>query len=213
MGEARRKKLEATILARQVEMSVRRVSMVVRKLATAASAHLGNDCYVHAELGCVLLADLGIEASPVLGFAAWRVGEGDGDVISHAPHTQGFLPPGLQGFAYHAWLDCFGFVIDFTTYQLRRKARELDAADGGHTTVSWCPEYLLLSRNEIRTYKEVAAALHPGVAHYEARPELETVLGSQYALDPEDLQAARLLLANPGMIVFGPNDVPTTPDS
>lgn len=182
-----------------------RVSIAIHKLAAAASSHLGRDCYMHSELGRELLADCGFQASRVVGFAAWRVGSGNGDVISHTPYAQGHLPAGVKGFAYHAWLDCSGFVVDFTTYQLRLKARELDAMDGGRTTVSWCPAFLLLPRSSIRSYKEVAAAHHAGVAYYEARPELERTLRTQFTLDPQDLHAARVILANPGITVLGPN--------
>ncbi|WP_129640792.1 MULTISPECIES: hypothetical protein [Steroidobacteraceae] len=191
--------------SQDLEPAAARVSTALRKLATAASGHLGSDCYIHAELGRVLLADCGFQALRVVGFAAWRVGEGNGDVIAHAPYVKGYLPAGVKGFAYHAWLDCSGFIVDFTTYQLRHKAQELDAMDGGHTTVNWCPAFLLLPKNSIRSYKEVAATLHPGVAYYEARPELERALRTQFTLDPQDVHAARVILANPGMTVLGPN--------
>jgi hypothetical protein len=131
MGDARRKKLQAASRATALSAAAQQVSAALRKLASASSGHLGSDCYVHAALGNRLLADLAIETKPVVGFAAWRVGNGDGDVISHTPRTQGHLPAGGRGFAYHAWLDCSGFIIDFTTYQLSQKALTLDAADGG----------------------------------------------------------------------------------
>ena len=146
----------------ELEPVVARVSTALRKLATAASEHLGHDCCIHAALGRALLADFGVPASPVVGFAAWRVGEGDGDVISHTPYTKGYLPPGVKGLAYHAWLDCSGCVIDFTTYQLPRKAQALDAMDGGHTTVRWCPDFLILPRDSIRSYEEVLVGLERG---------------------------------------------------
>jgi hypothetical protein len=107
---------------------------------------------------------------------------------------------------YHAWLSHHLVVVDFTTYQLKRKAQQLDASDGGRTTVTWCPEFLLLPQKKIKTFKQVSAAMHPGVAYYEGRPELEAVLRPQFALDPEDVDMARLLLANPDLKVFGPND-------
>lgn len=206
MGETTRRRQVARALRGRLEEAAARVSAALRKLATAASGQLGRDCYVHAELGRQLLEDLGLEARRVVGYAAWRVGPGDGDVISHSPHTAGHLPPGTMGFPYHAWLDCQGLLLDFTTYQLRAKAQALDAADGGHTAVEWCPDFLLLERDEVRSYEEVAAAFGPGVAYYEARPELETALAG-FAVDPNDLKAARLILKFPDILVLGPNNL------
>jgi hypothetical protein len=97
-------------------------------------------------------------------------------------------------------------VIDFTTYQLRGKARQLDQADGGRTMVEWCPDFLLLPSEQVHTYRQVAMASHPGCAHYETRPELLAALEPAFVLDPDDLATAQLLLANPKMSVFGPND-------
>jgi hypothetical protein len=199
-------KLTRSEAKRKLEPAVVRVSAVLRKLATAASAHLGSDCFLHMEIGRALLADLGFAAHPVVGFAAWRVGIGDGDVISHAPYSQGYSLPGGKALVYHAWLNWKGFLVDFTTYQLRRKARELDALDGGRTTVTWCPEYFLLLWKDVMSYGDVAASVRPGAAYYQARSELEPLLRSRYVVDPTDLQAARLLLGNPNMNVFGPND-------
>lgn len=207
MGEAKRRKLEARTLRVQLENVVPQVSQALRKLATAASSHLGSDCYVHAELGRALLADLGVTAQRIVGYAAWRVGPGDGDVISHTREVQGYLPAGAQGLAYHAWLQASDFLIDFTTYQLQRKARELDAADGGRTQVDWCPDYLLLPKSELRAYRAVAEAPGPGVAYYESQPQLNQMMSAQFTLDPEDLAAARLILANPEATVAGPNQL------
>src|SRR5207253_331748 len=100
------------------------------------------------------------------------------------------------------------------TYQLRRKAQELDAADGGCTNIDWCPDYLLLSREDIRSHEEVAAVFRSGVAYYEERTDLEPLLRSRYSLDPQDLQTARLIAANPQqMVVIGPNNWPTDSSS
>ncbi|KVP40056.1 hypothetical protein WJ87_07695 [Burkholderia ubonensis] len=189
-----------------LEFAVRQVSHALRRLAEAASASLGADCYTHAELGRVLLADLGFTFETQVGFAAWRVGRGDSDVLSHVPNVQAYLPPGAgMGFAYHAWLEGNEWLVDFTTYQFRRKGQELDAADGGHTRVDWCPDYLLLSRHELRSYKEVAQAPGPGLAFYESNADLTSRMASSYSLDAEDVATARLILSNPDMMVLGPN--------
>ncbi|KVP65575.1 hypothetical protein WJ96_04195 [Burkholderia ubonensis] len=213
MGEARRKRAQAELLAAQrgpLEDAVKKVSHALRRLAEAASASLGADCYTHAELGRVLLADQGFTFQTRVGFAAWRVGRGDGDVLSHVPNVQAYLPAGANGmgFAYHAWLESVDWVVDVTTYQLRRKGQELDAADGGHTSVDWCPDYLLLTRAQVSTYKKVAQAPGPGLAYYESNDDLTVRMAQSYQLDAEDVATARLILSNPDMRVLGPNMLP-----
>lgn len=205
MGDARRRK---GIIAGQRENLlplVKQVSHALRRLALAASDNLGGDCYTHAVLASALLADHGLTFRTKVGFAAWRVGVGDGDVLAHTPAVQGYLPEGALGFAYHAWLESGDWLLDFTTYQFQRKAAELDAADGGVTTVEWQPDFLLLNRNEVLTYREVARSPKARVAYYEESPELTHKLAAGYQLDEADLAAARLILQNPDMQVFGPN--------
>ena len=190
--------LSTTVLAR--------VSNALRKLAMASSPNLGHDCYLHMELGRALLAELGFQTDPVLGFSAWRVGDADGEVIAHLPFGDAaHAPPGVKAFPYHAWLSWRAYFIDFTTYQLPLKAKELDASDGGRTNVMWCPDFLLLPVGETRTYRQVLMDVRPGVTFYEARPELKASLGSKSGPDPEALRVARILMANPDVVVLGPN--------
>lgn len=211
MGQAKQRKLQRLHLRQTVTPVAQRVGAALRKLATAASDSLGGDCYLHALLGRELLADLGVATRIVVGYAAWRIGHADDDVMAHVPHAQGFLPEGVQGMAFHAWLETITddgsapLLIDFTTYQLARKAKELDDADGGHTNVEWQPSMLLLDRTEIRSYKEVAKAPGPGLAHYQEAPGLHERIAHNFSPDPEDLAIARTILANPEMVVIGPN--------
>lgn len=210
MGEARRKRALAQQLAGQrdvLEAAVQQVSHALRRLAEAASASLGADCYMHAEMGRVLLGDLGFHFETRVGYAAWRIGRADGDVVSHTRQAKSYLPAGANGFPYHAWLVAGDFLVDFTTYQLRRKARELDAADGGHTNVDWCPDYLLLTQSQVMAFRAAAVAPDAGAAHYEADPSLVPLLARDYALDAEDIAAARLIMRNPTMNVMGPNSL------
>jgi hypothetical protein len=192
----------------QLQPVASRISNALRKLAVAASDHLGHDCYLHMELGRRLLADLGLQSEPVLGFAAWRVGRAEGDVIAHVPLDQSYSPVGVKAFPYHAWLLCRGLIIDFTTYQLPFKGEALDAADGGRTNVTWCPDFLLLPVTETKTYRQVLRGSQPGLAYYEVRHELHAALGAKSDVDPVALTAARLLIANPDAVVFGPNTGP-----
>lgn len=122
MAEAKRKKQQAAALAENLRPAVTRVSHALRKLATAASGQFGGDCYVHAVIGQQLLKDLGFECQLVVGYAAWRVGDGDSDVISHTKEVDTHLPPGVKGAVYHAWLEHDGCLVDFSTYQCKRTA-------------------------------------------------------------------------------------------
>jgi hypothetical protein len=211
MGEARKKRELAARLAADrgaLEDAVKQVSHALRKLAQAASAHLGSDCYTHAEIGRELLADLGFVFETQVGFAAWRVGHGDSDIIAHTKSAQMYTPAGVppgQALPYHAWLAAGDWLVDFTTYQLRHKGALLDAADGGRTQVDWCPDFLLLSRLELRPYKEVVQAPGPGLSYYEADSALKAVMAAGYTRDDADLAHARLVMRNPDVMVMGPN--------
>jgi hypothetical protein len=211
MGEAKRKRMAAQGKNQELTVAVEKVGSALRRLATAASTNLGSDCYLHAALGRALLADFGFEARITAGEAAWRVGPNYCDVIGHTPRAHGItpasLPPGALVFAYHAWLEIEGVIIDLTTYQLPRKARELDAADGGHTVVDWKPDALVLPLAQLKSYRHLQQSSHAGDAFYEEDPELVTLMAETYELDEDDLNTARLLMANPEIRVIGLNDV------
>lgn len=208
MGEAKRRKAVLSDFEESSFMEAcAKVSSALRRLAEAASAHLGGDCFLHAALGQRLMADLGFAMDIQVGFAAWRVGPGDGDVVAHTNNTTSYLPAGVAGAAYHAWLTHGHYVVDFTAYQLPRKASELDALDGGRTLVRWAPEYLALRRDQLRTYKQVAMAPLEGVAYYEMNLGLQRKVMTGFTLDEDDLATARILLANQDLQAIGPNQV------
>lgn len=180
------------------------VSAALRKLAPALSPNFGSDCYLHMELGRILLGDLEIEARPVLGFATWRVGPGAGDVLSYLPRPNEFTVPTPHALSYHAWLDMGKALVDFTTYQFRFRAKQLDAVDGQRTTVDWCPPFLMMAPLEVRSQLEVQQATVAGLASYEACPALERIVGLGEPPDPEGVRVARWLMANPLRSVIGP---------
>lgn len=79
------------------------------------------------------------------GCAAWRVGEEDGAVVTHAESdATNFASCSPNSFHFHAWLVCGNFIVDFTTYQLGMKLEALDAMDGQHTTLGLRPDFLVL---------------------------------------------------------------------
>lgn len=222
MGEAKRKKAQAerqgnlegkdpSDVIRQIDQKVnlQRVATAVRKLSEASSANIGRDCHLHAGLCQALLARLGVETTLVIGYAAWRVGNGDGDVINHLPMKNMVHQP--KAHPYHAWLEFgnptsrFRIILDFTTYQLHRKAAELDALDGGHTTVEWCPDYLAVPFSQATSEGDVRT-LHTGLFYYERDVPLERqLLAQSKPLDQEDIENLAFIYQNPNINVFGPN--------
>lgn len=186
-----------------------RLSSALQKLTTSASTQLGADCFMHAELAQILLEEEGVPTRLVLGEAAWRVGQGDGDVITHSPNLGGYAPQGAKALAYHAWLESGTTIIDFSTHSLCTKAAQLDALDGGKTDVEWCPPYLVLERAQSLTLKEVAQADSAGVAFYQEIPGLHEFMIEQCGFkkaDERNRQLLRFVFDNQEMKVFGPND-------
>lgn len=184
--------------------SVSVAASATRRLATAASGLLGRDCYIHAAIAQALLADLGLRVRLVAGFAAWRVGSGPGAVIIHAPVTGQTAPP--DALHYHAWLEYRDKIIDVTTYQLRQKAAELDAADGQVTDVDWAPGVLILPASRTRTLNDVVNAHRSGICHYRRNIAIENHL-SGFELDSVDLANARFLMEHPEAIAIGPTNL------
>lgn len=186
-----------------------RLACALQKLTTSASAQLGADCLLHAQLAQILLDEESLPTRLVLGEAAWRVGSGDGDVITHSPNVGGYAPLGAKALAYHAWLESGGNIIDFSTHSLRTKAAQLDAFDGGKTAVEWCPPYLVLERAQSLTLKEVAQADSAGVACYQEIPGLHEFMIEQCLVkevDARNSQLLRLVFDQPQIKVFGPNN-------
>ena len=64
------------------------------------------------------------------------------------------------------WLEMDGALLDVTTDQLRLKAAQLDAQDGGHTTVEWCPDFLFVPKSTIASQRDVVQQ-DTGMYYYE----------------------------------------------
>jgi hypothetical protein len=189
-----------------LEEKIERVSVALQKLTAAAGSRPGADCYTHAALGQALLARLGVQSRLVAGYAAWRVGPGDTDVVAH--HNGGKMMPQPGGVIYHAWLELAGDkILDLSTYQLRLKAQQLDQLDGGRTHVDWCPEYLFVRKADSRSYRQTAQAPQAGIFSYQRDMNLEIVLKKSFhGVDADDLEAGWVVAQNPAVIVYGPND-------
>ena len=194
-----------TVPRRPMKTILPRISSALRRLAMAASGNLGSDCYIHAAIAQEMLTSLGVASKLVAGYAAWRVGSGDGDVIIHSPLPH--MPPQPGAIAYHVWLEAENHLIDFTTYQLRRKATQLDKLDGGSTTVTWCPEYLAVPKKSVSPLQAVIQ-LRAGMFFYQQDTAIENVIiSAAQPLDDDDVNNAWLLYQNPELCVFGPNNM------
>ncbi|MFZ4856068.1 MAG: hypothetical protein ACOYL3_06695 [Desulfuromonadaceae bacterium] len=168
------------------------VSAALQKFM-AASARPGQDCYQRAVFAQSLLTKLGVDAKLVVGFTAWRIGNGDGDVIAHHPTSVGHG----AGFMFHAWLEIGNNILDFTTYQLRLKAAMIDAIDGFKTNVVWCPEYLYVPKTSVSSYNLVRDK-HAGLYHYQYDAPTEAMLRSAAKpADPADIEQLWQIYQNP----------------
>lgn len=207
MGEAKRRRDAAKQVDAGLVSELERVASAVRRLCTAASGKFGADCILHARLAQALLARRAISSSVIAGFAAWRVGDGDGDVIVHAP-VAGMPPPKSEReLPFHAWVEVNGLICDATTYQLPRKATELDQLDGGSTTVSWAPLQLVAPTSFVSSLRSVSVG-NAGAYYYERVAAVEKrIFADFHPLDEQDVGAAWLLYQHPDMHALGPNSL------
>lgn len=158
-----------------------KLGLAFKRTLGATSESYGTDCVLYAKVGAIVLNQLGLKnAKAVSGEAIWRVGEGDGDVISHSISSMNssiVMPSEAKAAGmFHAWIECDDEVIDFTTFSLRAKAKILDMADGGKTSVDWCPEYLWVKKSSCSSLQDVMNSWDFGVYAYVRVPEKESEL-------------------------------------
>ena len=132
-----------------------------------------------------------LESDVVIGFAAWRVGPGDGDVIAHGGAGDPAADAGRAGAdvpPHHAWLETGGHVFDVTTHQLARKAAEAGPQRETPISVTWCPEFVLTPRASLASFARVRQPV-VGLMYYERDAYLQSVLGTR-ASEPDSAQVA-----------------------
>lgn len=196
------------------KINLTRLSSALSKLAAAASEKFGGDCYLHAAMAQSIMSEAGIPSKLSIGFAAWRVGGGDGDVLLHAnlPGAVQYAPEGSLAAPFHVWLTVKDrnardarWVLDFTTYQFGRKAADLDRLDGGVTNVEWQPPFLFLPKSETVSLRQVTQG-QAGLCYYaEDEATAEKISDGARPIDPEDLATLKFIYDNPGIGVIGPN--------
>jgi hypothetical protein len=191
MGEAKqRAQREAAQRAFFDAVDFARVAAAVRALVAEGSATAARDALRHAQLARHLLQRAGLESDVMIGFAAWRVGPGVGDIVahggSHDPRAESSRRDELVP-QHHAWLETGGHVYDATTYQLARKAADLGRVNGAAVTAVWCPDFVLTPRASLASFARVRQPV-VGLMYYERDAYLQSVVLQQsIAPDPQDL--------------------------
>jgi hypothetical protein len=169
------------------------IAAAVRLLAQAASQQLGSDCIRHAELALHLLERDGLSGALAAGHAAWRLhGADPGAVVAH--HPDGKLLPETRGMAFHAWIEIGDWVFDTTTYQLRGKMAQIDAADGHRTAVAWAPDFVLAPTVHCQPWAAVRDGFRAGACCYERVPALEARIRRCPPIDGDHLRCAEWIL-------------------
>lgn len=184
MGQAKIKKLlqdKAVGAANAIDKD--KLAAAVRHVVKASTDFHGADCLLFAALGAEALRQLGVPAEVAAGSAAWRVGPGDSDVISHAREVTGtlYIQSGVQqALQFHAWIEAPGLLIDFSTHTLPLKAAQLDEADGGRTSVNWAPDFLWIDQEHItgrrKTPGDVVQAPNEGQFCYVRHLDIENTI-------------------------------------
>lgn len=178
------------------------IAGALRRLFLAGGTKVGVDCLRHAMLAEALLKSLGYDANLKVGYVAWRVGPGDGDVIVHAPQS-GVAAQAHNAHPYHAWVEVFGAVFDPTVYQFVVKATALDLCDGGVTDVQWAPLYLAAPIEQVQPLHQVLQE-EVGMFYYEHVPALQAaIMASVAPVDAEEFKIANIIFSHPSAQAFG----------
>lgn len=184
-------------------------SDAVQKVAKACSSQLGKDCIWHAMAAKHLLKKCVIESQIKIGFAAWRVGDSDGAVITHIPIKGVKYQP--NEFPFHAWLELEGdYIFDVTTYLFKAKMEALDSMDGKSTDVSWCPDYLCMHKDYTKPLREVIQRTY-GLSYYEENEFITKCISNAVAfeedINKEDAAILEQVFQNPWVTLIGPNTI------
>lgn len=196
MGEANRRRAAEAAQAQNMPSpeDLELIAKAMHQVVGAITSSFGADCLMYAGVGAKVLTALGMPAKMVAGSAGWRIGPGDGDMISHAVemHSQMStigIPEGAKAAGmFHAWVESGDTIVDFTTGSLREKARYLDQMDGGRTQVDWAPEFLVTPKRKVKSLQDVANGFDIGVYAYIQHPQIEAVVFKNHA-DKMDFDA------------------------
>ena len=118
---------------------------------------------------------LNIESNICIGYACWSVGTGINDILNHMPNISITETTDLSSIMMHAWIEIEEKkrILDFTTYQLKKKAQFLDAIDGFKTNVEWCPNYLYSDQSKLKSLEEIQTLSEAGIFGYQREKHYE----------------------------------------
>ncbi len=167
MGQAKiNKQKTLDNLAAFEQINLPAMSQAIKKLMSATSSAHGKDCVAIAYIAKAAFKELGVDIDVVVGHSAWRVGKADHAVSAHHPDA---MTGGIGNFIGHAWNRIGRNILDFTTYQIPMKLRQMDAIDGYETPIEWAvPDYLLVDQSECTTYTRVRDSYDIGIFSYES---------------------------------------------
>lgn len=136
-----------------------------------------NNCILVAHTLSYILTEVGIKNNVCLGFAVWSVGQDKNDIITHLPNSMTQI--GQEGgMVIHAWVEVGEDrkIIDFTTYQLKKKGKLLEVADGLKTNVKWCPDYLVTTQDKLKSLDQIKHSKYAGNYGYQRVPKYEEAM-------------------------------------
>lgn len=134
-----------------------------------------SNCVLVAHVLHEVLLGNDIENEVCIGYAVWSVGKGNNDIITHIPNPS---IPIENAVDIHAWIEISEGrkILDFTTYQLKKKARLLQEADGLKTNVLWCPNYLFTTQDKLKSLNEIKRSKFAGKYGYQRDSKLEEIV-------------------------------------
>ena len=112
------------------------LQLLVIKLGIDPNHFCGGTSHLTSEV----LKRSGIKTTFCYGYAAWRVNDFDAQAV-YVNYENDFIN--------HIWLETEELVIDFNTFWLDSKFRELDKTTGRKTIINWKPDYIWMRKDEL----------------------------------------------------------------
>ena len=147
----------------------------------------------HAVLLTKLMHKLGMPATAVGGYAAWRMGQGADDVLVYHP-VASLL--GRKEQTTHAWVESDGLVIDASAWQLPKAIVRAMGRDGTRANCEWSDEVLVAPKRDARSLSGLIAGYGFGF-YVERNRDLEAELFDACDLGAEDLAEVRRRILHP----------------
>ena len=113
---------------------------------------------------------------------------------------------------FHVWIKLNEYwFLDLTTYQFQMKMEQLNQ-DGQNVPVTWDPKFLLFTRSDISSYRDVQQSFSSKLIYYKERPDMRQMMESEVGVmeaDKDDVDALEAIyrqLASGSLdLVIGPH--------